>query len=311
MRAPTGDQYELEFGDLTATVTQVAAGLRALRFAGVDLVEPFPADATPPSASGIVLVPWPNRVKDAAWELDGVPQRLAVTEPALGNASHGLLRFRPYALVGRTESSVTQAATIYPESGYPFLLDTTVMHELDTEGLTVTHTLTNRGSRSAPVAVGAHPYLRIGDVPADQLTLTVRAGIRFETDDRKNIVGEAAVAGTPYDLSEGRRVSDLVLDDGFGDLPTGTAHVLAADDGRRVSLWGDASFGYVQVFTHRSFATRQPGDVALAVEPMTAPANALNTGRGLRWLEPEETWTLSWGIRPEGFAGESYLGGWG
>jgi aldose 1-epimerase len=311
MRAPTGEQYELEFGDLTATITQVAAGIRTLRYGGADLIEPFPETATPPSADGIVLMPWPNRVKDGVWELDGVPQRLALTEPALGNASHGLLRFRPYTLVERSDSIVTQAATIFPEPGYPFILDTTATHELDTEGLTVTHTVTNRGDRSAPVAVGAHPYLRIGDVPATQLTLTVRAGTRFETDDRRNVTGRAPVPGTSFDLSEGRTVADLDLDDGFGDLAAPSEHVLTAADGRTVTLWGDESFAYVQVFTHRAFATKQPGEVALAVEPMTAPANALNTGEGVRWLEPEETWTVQWGIRPKGFAGDSYLASWG
>jgi aldose 1-epimerase len=66
-------------------------------------------------------------------------------------------------------------------------------------------------------------------------------------------------------------------------------------------LWGDESFTYVQVFTSRKLATRPAGAAALAVEPMTAPANALNTGRGLRWLEPGETWKAEWGIRHEGF----------
>ena len=42
---------------------------------------------------------------------------------------------------------------------------------------------------------------------------------------------------------------------------------------------------------------------AVAVEPMTAPANAFNTGAGLRWLEPGETWTVRWGIRHTGLAG--------
>ncbi|WP_158865449.1 aldose 1-epimerase family protein [Leifsonia sp. AG29] len=312
MTAATGDQYELEFGDLTATITQVAAGIRTLRFGDADLVEPYPADAPTPSGDGIVLVPWPNRVKDGTWQLDGATQRLALTEPASGNAIHGLLRYRPYELVERTEASVTQSAAIYPELGYPFQLDTTVTHELDTEGLRVTHTITNAGSRKAPVAIGAHPYLRIGDVPPEELTLTVRARLHFETDDRQNVVGTAPVEpGGPLDLSSGRRVSDLQLDDGFGELDLPAAHVLQADDGRRLVLWGDESFGYVQVFTHRAFATKQPGEVALAVEPMTAPADALNSGAGLRWLEPGESWTAVWGIRPEGFASSSYLASWG
>ena len=164
----------------------------------------------------------------------------------------------------------------------------------------------------APVAIGAHPYLRIGDVPADELTLTVRAGLHFETDERLNVTGESRVeVGGPLDFSAGRRVSELELNDGFGELESPIRHELAADDGRRVVLWSDDAFGYVQLFTHRSFATKQPGEVALAIEPMTAPTNALNSGRGLRWLEPGETWTAVWGIRPEGFAADAYLASWG
>jgi len=311
MRAATGEQYELDFGDLSATIVQVGAGIRSLRFAESDLTEPYPAEEQTPSACGIVLVPWPNRVANGRWEYDGEPRQLDLTEPAKGNASHGLLRRRPYELVDRSDSTVTQAATIFPEPGYPFLLETAVTHELHTEGLSVTHTISNAGETAAPVAVGAHPYLRIADVPPEQLTVTVTARTRFEVDDRSNVTGEAPVEGTSFDLSGGRRVSELDLDTGYADLLDGPVeHSLTADDGRRVVLWGDDEFRYVQVFTHRKFATK-PGGVALAVEPMTAPANALNSGRGLRWLEPGETWSLSWGIRPEGFGGEAYLASWG
>lgn len=304
MHAPTGAQYEIAHGDVAAIVTQVAAGLRSLSVGGADLTEPYPVEATPPSGCGIVLVPWPNRVKDAAWELDGVTQLLAVTEPARGNAIHGLLRYRPYNLVEHTASSVTQSAAIVPELGYPFQLATTVRHEVGEGGLTVTHTIENTGSRPAPVAIGAHPYLRIGDLPTAGLTLTVGARTHLDVDDRLNVVGESAVTGTGFDLGGGRLVGELELDDGFADLPVAdgeVAHTLSAPDGRSVVLWADASFGYVQLYTSRTLATKAHGDVALAVEPMTAPANALNTGRGLRWLEPGASWSAVWGIRHEGF----------
>lgn len=304
MQPPTGAQYDIAAGDLTATVTQVAAGLRGLRFRGADLTEPYPVDAPPPSGCGIVLVPWPNRVKDASWELDGATQRLAVTEPARGNAIHGLLRYRPYELVEHTASSVTQAAAVFPELGYPFQLATTVRHEVGEDGLTVTHTIENTGGRRAPVAIGAHPYLRIGDLPTADLTLRVGARTHLDVDDRLNVVGESPVDGTRFDLRDGRRVGELELDDGFADVPVvdgRVAHTVEAQDGRRVTLWADPSFGYVQLFTSRSLATKAPGEVALAVEPMTAPANALNTGRGLRWLEPGERWSAVWGIRHDGF----------
>jgi aldose 1-epimerase len=308
MRAPTGDQYELtlsaEGHDLTATITQVAAGIRAFRVDGVDVTEPFPVDATPPSGCGIVLVPWPNRVKDGTWDSDGQPRRLALTEPARGNAIHGLLRYRPYIVAEQSAASVTLRADIFPELGYPFQLATSVRYDLTPRGLDVTHTITNAGATPAPVAIGAHPYLKVGGVPTGELTVTVDAATHLDVDDRLNVIGESPVGGTRFDLRGGRRVADLELDDGFADVAMtdgGARHVVSAPDGRTVTLWTDNDFGYVQVYTSRSFPTTTASDVALAVEPMTAPANALNTGRGLRWIEPGGSWSPRWGIHPSGF----------
>jgi aldose 1-epimerase len=71
-------------------------------------------------------------------------------------------------------------------------------------------------------------------------------------------------------------------------------HSLRAPDGRAVSLWADDQFDYVHVFITREFPCR---GTAVAIEPMTAPANAFNSGEGLRWVEPGESWSMSWGIR--------------
>ena len=68
-----------------------------------------------------------------------------------------------------------------------------------------------------------------------------------------------------------------------------------------MSVWADDEFAYVQVYTTESY----PGESkAIAVEPMTAPAEAFNSGQGLRWLDPGEQWELSWGIRFAGFTAE-------
>jgi len=310
MREPTGDQYQLTHetpnGTLRAVITQVAAGIRQLTLDGVDLTEPFPADTTPPSGDGIVLVPWPNRVKDGRWTpvAGGAEQQLALTEPAKGNAIHGLLRYAPYALVACDAHSVTQSATIYPQLGYPFLLDVTVRHELNDDGLVVSIAIANVGDGSAPVAAGAHPYLKIGGVPTGTLTLRVAADTHLISDERGNVTGSQPVEGTRYDLRAGRLVGELDIDDGFADVRVVDGvveHAVTAPDGRTVALWGDANMRYVQAFTHRSFATLAAGEVAVAVEPMTAPANALNTGEGLHRLEPGQSWSVRWGIRPVGF----------
>ena len=299
-----GEQHELTLlaGSrcVRAVITEVAAAIRHLSVDDVELTAGYDDDVTPPFACGIVLVPWPNRVRDGRWTHHGRTLQLDITEPARGNALHGLLRNAPYQLVERTASSVTLRAQVFPQNGYPFRLDTAVCYTLATDGLQVMHTVRNVGSACAPVAVGAHPFLRIGDVPTDSLTLTLSASRHIDVDERLNPIGVTPVDGTEWDLREGRLVATLDLDDAWSGVVTaggGSTHWLSAPDGRTVSLWADKQFGYVQVFITREFPGAGELTTAVAIEPMTAPADSFNSGEGLRWLEPGECWSMSWAIR--------------
>lgn len=310
MTLPTGEQFALETstssGDIRATITAVAAGIRTLSINGIDLVPPFGEDQTPPAGAGIVLVPWPNRIRDGRWSHDGVDHQLVISEPEKNNAIHGLLRYTEYRPIARERDSVTLSATVYPQLGYPYLLGTAVHYELVSDGLKVTHYVENLGAEAAPVAIGTHPYLKIGGVPTADLELRLDAASHIEVDERLLPTGEVPVDGTEWDFREGRRVGDVSLDDAFGEIASEDGqvlHTLTAPDGRSVSIWADSEFEYVQVYTTTTFPG-EDGDVAIAIEPMTAPAEAFNSGRGLRWLDPGEEWQISWGIRFEGFAAE-------
>lgn len=302
--SPTGEQYDLvlQAGEHTVTgiVTQVAAGLRALAVDGVALVETFPATDQPPSACGITLVPWPNRVDGGRWTLDGDEMQLDLTEPSKGNASHGLLRWTAYRLVERHPHAVTQAATVHPQHGWPFQLDVTVRHELVADGLVVTHTVTNVGRGTAPVALGSHPFLRVGEHDVATLTVTVDAATRYVTDERSIPTGTEAVDGGPADLRGGPRIGDLDLDTTYRDVAADAEgvrrSVVTAPDGSTVELWQGPAYDHVQVFTPRNFPRDGVRGLALAVEPMTAPPNALATGEGLHRLEEGETLTAVWGL---------------
>jgi aldose 1-epimerase len=303
MRAPTGEQFRLTRntpnGLAEAVIVQVAASIREFRIGGAELTEPYGEFSTPPFGDGIVLVPWPNRVEDGIWKLNGVTQQLDLTEPDKHNAIHGLLRNAAYRVIEQSDGEVTLGATVFPQHGYPFLLETSVRHELTDDGMTVTHRITNESDEPAPVAIGSHPFFQLGDVATDDLTLTVHAGTRFPVDERLNPSAEIPVDGTDYDLRAGRKVSDLNLDDAFGDVTPDNqvTAVLTAPDGRSVALWQDESFPYVQVFTTRKFPRGTGLVTAIAIEPMTAPANAFNSGQSLKWLNPGETWQAAWGIR--------------
>ena len=297
MRAPTGQQFTLTRDGATATITELAAGIRSFSIDGVDLVEPFAEESGPPMGAGIVLVPWPNRIREGAWLLDGKRQQLDLTDPGFKQATHGLLRNSAYRVGSRDESTITLEATVYPQHGYPFLLDTSVRYELVDHGLTVVHTITNQSDAAAPVAIGAHPYFRIGDVPTEDLTLTIAATTRFELDETLLPVTEHGVDGD-FDLRAGRRLGEIDLNVTLGGLPFGaTSSLLTAPDGRTLEVWQDPDFRYVQVYTPRNFPRREGEGLAVAIEPMTAAPDAFNSGLGLRWLDPGDTWTATWGIR--------------
>lgn len=291
--SPTGAQISLQLGLASAQIAQVGASLRSLRIGGVDLVPPYPLDLPTPACSGVVLAPWPNRVRDGKWDDEGTSRTLAITEPKLNNASHGLLRFTAYE-VSHTDREAVLRASIVPQTGYPYLVETTVTYALTADGIDVTHTLTNRSATPAPVALGTHPFVTIGDVDPHDLVLRIPAETAFVTDERMLPTGTQAVESA---LREGARLGDLALDTGFTDLSRDAdgrvRHSLTAPDGRRVTLWQGEGFDYVQVYTTPAY----PGQsLAVAIEPMTAPADALNSGLGIRRLAPDETWTLRWGI---------------
>ena len=304
MLTPTGERITLANGVARAEVGTVAAVLCSLSIGDVQLTEPIAADAKPEFCNGTVLVPWPNRVRDARWTHQGRELRLDITEPARGNALHGLLQFTEHEVRERTDDSVTLGVVVHPQHGWPFQLDTWVRFELRPDGLDVTHGVENRSEESAPYATGTHPFLRIGDVPVGDLTLTVPAASYFAVDDRLNPTGELAVLETPYDLRDGSLVSELVLDTAFGGLNTEDriSATLEAPDGSRLDVLQDDDWEYLQVFTTEIFPGAAGLKRAIAIEPMTAPPDALNSGLGLRWLEPGELWEGSWGLRYAGGA---------
>lgn len=300
-----GPQYTLDHDGVQLEVAALAAALRSLRVAGIQLTEPYGPDVVAPMGCGIVLAPWPNRVRDAVWQLDGEPQLLDVSEPKFHNASHGLLRNTGYELVEQTDTSLTLRALIAPQHGWPFVLDTRVRYEIDAEGLTVRHGVTNLSTRVAPWAVGAHPYLRVGDVPSEELTVTVTGGTVLQLDERFNPVATHPVAGA-LDLRAGRAARGLELNTAYGQLANadGRADIawLTSADGQRTTLWADREFGWIQAYTPADFPRPAGPGFAIALEPMTAPPDALNSGVGLMHLEPGATWMGEWGIRYTGGA---------
>ncbi|MDQ0895153.1 aldose epimerase family protein [Agromyces ramosus] len=293
-----GALHELRTGTARATVSEYAAGLRGLEVAGIVLVHGG-VEPSPPLSAGVVLVPWPNRVDGGLWELDGRLQQLECNEPEFGNANHGLLSQTRYAVAWADADALRLEAPVEGRAGYPFRLATAVEYHAVPDGVRVRHEITNLGDRAAPIAVGAHPYLGIGDTKSRDLEIRVRAGAVLDLDERHIPRGISSVAAGS-DLRDWTPLDDVMRHGCLAALDVSDGllrHGLRERGGAEVELWADPEFGYAQLYITDALPGLGAGEVAVAIEPMTAPPNALRSGFGLTWLEPGERWSAEWGIR--------------
>lgn len=296
---PSGEQFEIMFGDQRAVAVEVGGGLRTYSVDGQDIVDGYGVDEMATGGRGQMLIPWPNRIQDGSYEFQGRQHQLPLTEPEHSNAIHGLVRWNAWHVRQHEPHRVALEHLLHAQPGYPFSLHLVVEYALSTSGLTVRTTATNIGAAPCPYGSGAHPYLTLGTETVDNVLLRVPARTALRSDDRGIPVGTFAVDGTELDYRSARQIGQAKLDNGYTDLErdeAGIAHVVAdGPDGSGRTIWVDEGYPYVMVFT---------GDIpsvqrrALAVEPMTCPPNALRSGEALVTLEPGDSHTAAWGLSP-------------
>ncbi len=305
VRLPSGEQIELVHGPHRAVVTEVGATLRRYEIDDVPVLWGFGSQERASAGRGQVLVPWPNRLEDGRFEFQGREVRVPLDEPELSNAIHGLVRWLNWRIDEVWPSSCRLSYVLHPQPSYPFLLSLSLRYSLDANGLVVELTATNEGLDPLPFAAGFHPYLDPGPDGLDACRLRVPASTRLVLDERKLPCGEESLASGPYAaLAEpgGASLRRLRLDDCFTGLSLDEAghwRVLL-DRGARVppiEVTGGAAFGHVMCFTADALA----GDGrrrAVAIEPMTAPPNALRTGASVVVLDAATAWRGAWGVGP-------------
>ncbi len=159
----TGTQFRISAGDYSATVTELGAGLREFRYRDRPVIAEYGPDELPPGASGQLLAPWPNRIDGGRYAFEDASYQLDLSEPARGNAIHGLTRWAGWRPAAQAADAVQLRHVLYGRPGYPFCLDLTAEYRVSaSEGLQVSVTASNAGSRVAPYGTGAHPYLAAG-----------------------------------------------------------------------------------------------------------------------------------------------------
>jgi galactose mutarotase-like enzyme len=233
------------------------------------------------SAFGIPLLhPWANRLGGFSYAVDGQEVSLGANTPHLRTEEHGLPIHGLLAAYPGWEVREVSDRTLVAElafdadeellGAFPFPHRLTLAVEQGSTSLTIATTLTPTSDRPVPVAFGFHPYFALPGVAREELVLRAPPMTRLLLDERGIPTGEIERCPERHRALRGERLDDLFTD--LGPDPCFTI----AGGGHELSV------RFVEGYTHAQLFT-PPGDrPVVAIEPMTAPTDALRSGDGLR-----------------------------
>lgn len=286
-------------GDIEAVFLPARGMLCAsLKRRGVELlrrVEDLEAAAAKGSTAGIPLLhPWANRLSGPRYTAAGRQVDLDLSSPllhldGLGLPMHGV----PWALLAWevTESRQDFLAAKLEWNRSDLLAVFPFNHRLEmtaiirSEELMIETTLI-AASDPVPVSFGFHPYFGIPDLPRDEWRLTL-PGMRKVLLDQRGIPTGEEVDSNPLDGP----LRDLQFDDGFAVTQERAAFSLSGA-GLRITVEFLEGFRYTQIFAPK-------GKDFVAIEPMTAPANALISGHDLQLAQAGAKFRTAFRIRFE------------
>ncbi|KAM9862310.1 aldose 1-epimerase family protein [Leucobacter sp. BZR 635] len=302
VHSPSGHELTITHGDAEARIVTVGASLASYRAYGRDIVLPFSVDEIRPAFRGATLAPWPNRIPDGSYLFSG-EQQLPLTEPGRGHALHGLVSWLDWTVLVHSQSSVSLSTEIVPQPGYPWRVAVTTEYRLTGDGLTQTVTARNLSTEQAPFGTAPHPYLVAPHGELDTWTLELPAETVLLTDDRLSPRGTAPVEhdAARFDFRESRPIGMAQIDHAFTRLGRdagGYARVRVTDrTGHGAELRFDERCPWVQIHTADQ-PNRQLNRLGLAVEPMTCPPAAFQSGEDLLVLAPGAEASAAWTIAP-------------
>ena len=231
-----------------------------------------------------LLHPWANRLAGFDYAAAGKHVSLQratglIPTDERGLPIHGVLPALMRWEVGERQPDALSAVLRWTSSQllelFPFEHQLRIETQIGRGQLRIATTLYATGKDSVPVCFGYHPYLRLRDAPRGTWRVTLGAFRRLVLDEDMIPTGERE----PIERRS-LYLEDASLDDGFDALSVPAAFEAAAGN---VTLTVEfvEGFSYAQVYAPR-------GKDYVCFEPMTAPANALRSGDGLRIVGPGE-----------------------
>ncbi|WP_022873081.1 aldose 1-epimerase [Nesterenkonia alba] len=290
----TASTVTITSGGYSAEVSTRGGQLLRLTSQGEDIV--VPAERGDGAFPGVIMAPWPIRVAKAKYTYEGTEYHLTANEEETGAALHGLLYNTELRVQFQRQAEVHLAGKIEPTEGYPFPVEIVVIYRVAAD-LGLSTTLMARytpesedDAGTAPFGAGFHPYFTAAGAPLKECRLRLPATTVTHTKPNGKVIDRQTVSGD-FDFTSGPLLAGRTIDNAYTDLPENgwTAELVHGPSGLMVRLIADTP--WVQVYTGEKLDR-----AGVAVEPITCPPNAFNTGEDLVHLSPGEWFRVGYSV---------------
>lgn len=277
-------KIHISLNEVSAVISTDGAALIGLSVNNFDLIEPNTREGL---YAGKILAPWPNRIKDGKYSFNKKDYQLPINEVSKNNALHGLVANCLWEITFQNQSKVILQYLLNQLEIYPGKLQLQVTYEIIEQGLEITVLSENIGELSAPYGVSIHTYLVAGAVVKNnELTLQIPADQFLDVDaDRLLPIKLQSVVDTNFNFINPKKISDLSIDHAFKysiDYPRSV--LLLNAEGQGAEAVFDDQSKWIQI--HIADRDLQSDSrMAVAIEPMTCPPDAFNSGIDLIVLE--------------------------
>lgn len=236
------------------------------------------------SYASSILFPFANRIESGKYSYENKHYELECNE-SNKNALHGFVYNKSFEVVKTIEEKNYSSIIIsYKETsktkGFPFTYDIQLNYTLYNNYLSLSVEVINTDTNSFPFTLGWHPYFYCKDLPKSSLIFDSEKKVEFDENlITKNII----------DLKTEKefKILNKQLDDCFV-LNSNKTEFKTPE--YQIEISSDQKENFLQLYTPKNYNL-------IAIEPMTGISNSFNNKIGLRVLEPNQSYSVTWTCR--------------
>jgi aldose 1-epimerase len=253
----------------------------------IDVLVPMPEAAYEPAiwpkAGSYPLVPYSNRIRDAAFRFGKTRVQLVPHPAAAPHALHGFCQMRPWTVTRQTAAQIEMRYRHDPRGdpdGWPWAFEAIQLITLAPSGLTHEISVESRAETAMPMGLGVHPYFAVSQ--GDRIRFTADALWEADTDGCGKRLQPLAGSARHHDTAHGG--TDITSY--YAGWDGGAS--IERQDGSLITIQASAPLDHLVFHV-------PAGGRYLCLEPVSHVADAFNLAAagladtGMRVLQPGET----------------------